>query len=155
MIKSMPARQRGFTLTEVVIVLLLAGILSAFAATRLIDTREVQARGFADQVAATLRFAQKAAIAQRRTIHVDANTTLARVRACLDAGCSTLLAAPAGGSLAITAASGVSLAAATTAFSFDALGRPSVNGLTLTATGNGASFAVTVEAQTGYVRAVY
>jgi MSHA pilin protein MshC len=147
--------QRGFTVVELVAVMTLAGILSAFAAVRLLDRSLADARGFADQLAAIVQFAQKAAVAQRRRIYVNVDTSARRVRACLDAAaaCAQPLAAPAGGALDSTAATGVVLASGAAQFSFDGLGRPSIAAaLTLTATGGGSSFNVTVEADTGYVR---
>jgi MSHA pilin protein MshC len=147
--------QRGFTLVELVAVMTLAGILSALAAVKMLDRAAIDARGFADQLASTLQFAQKAAVAQRRLVYVNIDTGPRRVRACLDAApsCAQPLAAPAGGALDVTAASGVTLASAVAQFSFDGLGRPSfAAGLTLTASGGGDAFNVTIEPDTGYVR---
>jgi MSHA pilin protein MshC len=145
----------GFTLTELVIVMLIGSILTAFAAVRLLDTREVAARGFADELATTLRFAHKAAVAQRRPVIVLVDTTAGRTRACLDAPCSQPLAAPAGGALDISAPDGVTLAGSHASLSFDALGRPSVAGASFTVSGNGSSYALSVEAETGLVRESY
>jgi hypothetical protein len=77
------------------------------------------------------------------------------VRICLDAApaCVQPLAAPVGGTLDVTGASGITLASEAAQFSFNGLGRPSLAAaLTLTARGGGASFTVTVEPDTGYVR---
>jgi MSHA pilin protein MshC len=148
-------RARGFTLVELILVVVLLGILSFFAGARLSDRNQANARGFADQVASTLRFAQKAAIAQRRNVYVNIDTSARRVRACLDAAttCATPLSSPAGGSLDITGASGVTLASGSTQFSFDALGRPSfASNVTLTTSANGLTFNVIVETESGYVR---
>lgn len=146
---------RGFTLVELILVIVLLGILSFFAGARLSDRDQANARGFADQVAATLRFAQKAAIAQRRNVYVNIDTGTRRVRACLDAAvaCATPLQSPAGGALDITGATAVTLTSGTTQFSFDALGRPSfASNVTLTTSANGLTFGVVVETESGYVR---
>jgi MSHA pilin protein MshC len=146
---------RGFTLVELIMVVLLLGILSFFAGGRLSDRNQANARGFAEQVASTLRFAQKAAIAQRRNVYVNIDTTARRVRACLDAStaCASALAGPAGGSLDISGATGVTLTSGATQFSFDALGRPSfTSNLTLTTSANGATFTITVQPESGYVQ---
>jgi MSHA pilin protein MshC len=151
----LPRRATGFTLVELVLVIVLAGILSFFAGARLSDSNQANARGFADQVASTLRFAQKAAIAQRRNVYVNIDTANRRVRACLDAatGCVSPLSSPAGGSLDVTGATGVALTSGSTQFFFDALGRPSfASNLTLTTSANGLTFSVIVETESGYVR---
>jgi MSHA pilin protein MshC len=147
--------QRGFTLVELILVVLLLGILSFAAGARLSDRDQANARGFADQVASTLRFAQKAAIAQRRNVYVNIDTSTRRVRACLDAAatCASPLASPAGGSLDVSGATSVTLTSGATQFSFDALGRPSFSSnLTVTTSANGLTFSVIVETESGYVR---
>lgn len=148
-------RARGFTLVELILVVLLLGIMSFFAGARLSDRNSANARGFADQVASTLRFAQKAAIAQRRNVYVNIDTGTRRVRACLDAAaaCATPVSSPAGCALDISGASGVTLTSGSSQFSFDALGRPSfTTNLTLTTSANGLAFSVIVETESGYVR---
>jgi len=145
----------GFTLVELILIVVLLGILSFFAGARMSDRNSANARGFADQVASTLRFAQKAAIAQRRNVYVNIDIGTRRVRACLDAAtaCATPLASPAGGALDVTGASEVTLTSSSSQFSFDALGRPSfASNLTLTTSASGLTFSVIVETESGYVR---
>ncbi|MCX8003692.1 MAG: GspH/FimT family pseudopilin [Burkholderiaceae bacterium] len=147
----MRRQAHGFTLLELLLVILLAGILSFYAGGRLSERGPVNARGFADQVAATLRLAQKMAVAQRRTIYVSIEPGARRVRACLDAACSAPVSGPAGGALETSGPAGLTLASSAAAFAFDALGRPSA-AATLTVSAGAASFGIVVEADSGYVR---
>lgn len=77
---------RGFTLIELVAVLVLAGLLATFAVNRFFQRDTFDARSFADQVTNIVRYGQKLAVAQNRAVFVriDAN----RVALCFDAGCS-------------------------------------------------------------------
>ena len=54
--------QHGFTLIELIMVMVIVGILAVFVVPRFFDANVFQSRGFADQVQATLRYAQKEAI---------------------------------------------------------------------------------------------
>ena len=64
-LKSISAKQRGFTMVELITVMIIVGIMAAVAAPKFFDNTAYQNRGAADQVKAALRFAQKAAIAER------------------------------------------------------------------------------------------
>lgn len=63
-------RSRGFTLVELIMVLVLLGILAVFIAPKFSDPSTFTARGFHDETIAILRYAQKTAIAERRTVCV-------------------------------------------------------------------------------------
>jgi MSHA pilin protein MshC len=141
---------------ELVIVIVIAGILSFMAVGRLNDTGEVNAHGFAEQIAGSLRFAQEAAVAQRRLLYVNVNAASGQLSACLDSSstCAQPLAAPGGGNLAVQAPTGVVLSTNTAQFSFDGLGRPSTGSqiqIQVSAS-DGQQFTVTVEPDSGYVR---
>lgn len=63
-------KRSGFTLAELLIVLVIVGVLAVVALPRLADRGGLDARGAEDGALAALRFAQKAAIAQRRRVEV-------------------------------------------------------------------------------------
>lgn len=145
----MTVRRRGdsgFTLTELVMVMVIASILAAVAASK-INTQSFQTEGFANRAAAMVRYAQKVAISQRRTVFVViSGNTLSLCYT--DSGCGTPVREPPGtGAFSYGAPSGVTLSGAT--FSYNALGKPSAGG-TITVTGDVAR-TLTVEAETGYV----
>lgn len=140
--------QRGFTLVELVMVMIIIGILAAVVAPRFFDIGIFQSRGFTDQVQASLRFAQKIAIAQRRfTCVTIAGNSLSLATGAV-ATCGTPLASPSGGgNYVIDAPAGVTIADAS--FYFTALGSPSA-GVTVGVTGD-MTRNIIVEAETGYV----
>jgi MSHA pilin protein MshC len=146
---------RGFTLIELIMVITVLGILSFVAAARMVDRADIDAHGYTEQLASTLRFAHKAAVAQRRYVYVNIDTAARRIRVCLDAtiACNQPLAAPAGGVLDLTAPAGIALTSGASQFSFDGLGRPSLAAnLELQASVGGQTYTVVVERESGYVR---
>lgn len=146
---------RGFTLIELVLVIVVLGIVSFVAAARMTNRADSDAHGFSQQVHSTLRQAHKTAIAQRRLVYVNIDTAARRVRVCLDAAsaCTQPMPAPGGGNLDVAGASTVALSSGTTQFSFDGLGRPSIaSDLTVTVSGGGVSQSIVVERESGYVR---
>lgn len=149
-------RQLGFTLVELVMVIVLLGTLSFYAVVRMSNRSDTDAHGFAEEVSATLRYAQKAAVAQRRLVYVNVDAGTNRLWVCLDTAlaCAMPLTAPAGGALDHTAPSGVNLATNGAAqISFDALGRPSfASALELQISASSANYTVRVEPESGYVR---
>ncbi len=142
-------RQSGFTLVELIMTMVIVGILAAVAAPRFFETSVFQSRGFADQVQATLRYAQKVAIAQRRFVCAAFTGNRITLTTGATAACGTPLVSPTGdASYVINASAGATFTAVPANFSFDALGRPS---LAQTINITGATNAIVVEAETGYV----
>jgi MSHA pilin protein MshC len=150
--------QGGFTLIELIMVLVIVGILAIAVIPRLFNNSDFQSRGFADQVQASLRYAQKEAIAQHRNVCVTftlpaPSTIMLRIANFSGAAsaCDTNLISPSTGlAYVITAPAGIAFAALPTAFSFDALGRPNPGAL-LPISIPGATNSITIEAETGYV----
>lgn len=150
-------RQSGFTLVELVMTMVIVGILAAVAMPRFFEVNVFQSRGFADQVQATLRYAQKVAIAQHRfvcvafaansvTLTIDSDTP--PDDACNPAPAGNLQSPTGEASYVINAPAGIAFTAVPADFSFDALGSPSLAQAINIA---GATNPIIVEAETGYV----
>lgn len=60
------AQARGYTLVELIVVMVLMGVLASVALPRLTDRRALQERGFLDQVRTLLQHSHKIATAQHR-----------------------------------------------------------------------------------------
>jgi MSHA pilin protein MshC len=155
------AFQAGFTLIELIMVVVLLGVLAVFAAPRILNTGDFYARGFHDETQAYLRYAQKTAIAQRRTVCVtfaSTSVSLAIASAPATSSCAAAgtLKGPKGESPATaTARSGVAFTSTPTSFNFDGLGQPITSAGNAQATQviqvSGVSKSITVETETGYV----
>lgn len=140
----------GFTLIELITVMVIVGILAVFVAPRMFDANAFKSRGFSDQVQATLRYAQKVAIAQRRKVCVaidaaSVTLTIANVSGTA-AVCVSNLPLPSGGN-SITAPTNIALTSLPVSFNFDALGRTTAQTIKV----YGATNDIVVEAETGYV----
>lgn len=159
------AAHRGFTLVELVMVLVLLGVLAVFAAPRIFSQSDFEARGFHDETLALLRYAQKNAVAQRRGVCVSftANTvSLGLLPAPERTDCDNAgpLRGPGGldsgaTTARVSARSSVVFNPTPPNFQFDGLGRPldwaGQPLATLTVQVAGAQPTITVEATTGYV----
>lgn len=157
--------QRGFTLVELVMTLVIIAILAVFAVSRLDFKSGFDQRSYHDKLKAALQFARKVAVARRRyvCVSVAANAVSFTLDPNVPESTATrfggtcpftqALALPApdsscGGAVnKICAPSGVTLAATAASFQFDALGGASA-GVTFTSTGEPD---IKVEAETGYV----
>ena len=143
--------QHGFTLAELVAVMLIAAILAVFG-TSMFDRRSFDATGFADEVRAQLAYGQKIAVAARRTVTATIAGNTVSLTMCADFACTgnVAVASPQGeSSFTRIAPSNVTISPDTT-FVFNAQGAPSTGGA-LTVSGGGTNRVITVEAGTGYV----
>ena len=66
-------RSGGFTLVELVAVLVIMGVVAAYAAPRLVDNTAFSERGYADEIAASLRYARRIAIASDCNVRFTVN----------------------------------------------------------------------------------
>lgn len=145
-------RQSGFTLVELVMVISILAIVAAVAVPRLFDKSDFEARGFYDQTMAVLRYAQKSAVAQRRTVCVDFSASGVSLTMASAAGatqCNSNLTGPTGDSPFAVAAQGAAAYDGTPSnFYFTSLGQASAS-QTIRVTGVAAN--IVVEGETGYV----
>lgn len=169
-------RQFGFTLVELVTVIVVMGVLAAMVAPRFMERIGFDAVSLTHQTAAMIRYGQKVAIAQNRTVFVRLNGN--SIALCYTADCGTIVAPASGensgssvtlsrcGNSKVWACEGVptglTMSSASTFF-FDATGKPFAgtdNPLGLTSTfqtlsiaisGDGLPHSVVVVAETGYV----
>ncbi|MFA6312357.1 MAG: prepilin-type N-terminal cleavage/methylation domain-containing protein [Sterolibacterium sp.] len=159
--------QRGFTLIELVTVMIVIGVLAVVALPNFSLLGGYDEVGYRDQVKATLEFARKAAVAQRRyscvsrsgnTLAVTIDISSPEGRGVATCPREQNLMLPGGSGNTISPRGNVSLlGTSTAAVVFDAQGRPwTAASATLSTAAQftvhgGSDTVVTVEAETGYV----
>lgn len=146
--------QGGFTLIELVTVIILVGILAAVAIPRFSGRGGFDSRAFSDEVKATLRLAQKLAIAQHRNVCVIVTTAAPanvaiKVSSTSAGTCDTPLPSLSGsGNYQINAPGAATLTSSASSITFDALGSPGASNITLRVD---TEPVITVANETGYV----
>jgi MSHA pilin protein MshC len=150
---------RGFSLLELVGVLLIAAILAAVVVPKFWGSRFDDA-AFADETRSALRFAQRSAVTMRRSVCVTFTSTTAvftydptavtTTCSSFSPTCSSALPPPEGGSSSytVTARGSASYSSVPTNFNFNCAGAPSTAQTINFPSGQ----QIVVEALTGYVR---
>lgn len=147
-------KNSGFTMIELIVVMLLIGILAVAAIPRIFDTADFDNRRYSDEVMSALQYGRKAAIASRRNVCAafTANSVTMTIAGTpgVAQSCNLNLAGPNGTTPFIVTAPGTTTFAAVPAnFFFNALGSPSVGTQTIQVAGT--PVAITVEQESGYV----
>lgn len=143
--------QNGFTVVELILVLVIVGVLAAVVGPRFFDRRVFDDRLFFDQSRSAVRYGQKLALASGCLTQVSLDAGGYRLRQA--AGCTTGafsadVMGPDGQSPFVgTAPAGVSVSATNFPVVFDSLGRPSS-----AASASIGGFTFSVTAETGLVQ---
>jgi len=148
--------QQGFTVVELITVIVIVGILASVSAPKFVGNDAFAARGAYSTLLSGLRLAQKTAMAQRTTVYVNLNTTTRTLCLGYNSDCSTPLLDPANNqAYSKTLPDSVNLATTLTPIVFTSSGKENANNVvTLSVQNNVVSSparTITIEADTGYV----
>lgn len=143
---------RGFTLIELVVTMVLIGIMAAVALPRFFDATAFHSRGFYDEVIQAARYGQKFAVASGCDVELSISggsfALHQRADSCTSGAFTRAVPHPAGSdAFAGSAPSGVTLTATKSSIVFDSLGRATPSGATVSV--DARSF--TIVGESGYV----
>lgn len=137
--------------------MMIIGIMAVVIIPKWSGSSGFDERAFRDRVVAGLRYAQKSAIASRRTVcatfsaaPVQVSFLRSTVNGAADCAGGPALIGPDGTPLVVSATGKATFAALPADVVFDAGGRPTV-GASINISGLDVSQVITVEAETGYV----
>lgn len=146
---------RGFTIVELVVVIVILGIISAVMAPKFFDLQFYQNRAFKDELVAALQYAQKRAVAAQCDVRVE--ITAAGFVLYRHANVSSCGAVPATSTVVTSSTGGdvrnddppMPLSAAT--IIFDPLGRSRNSSYTVSDFANVAGLGISIAGETGCV----
>lgn len=147
---------KGFTLVELVVVIAVLMIMAAVSAPRFTGTETFDTRGTLGQILTTLRYAQKTAIAQHRSVYVQLDAVNKTLKLCYSNTCNSLLRDPVtNGNFSLALNSRVLVTPSVITLGFAVDGTPIPNATATYTVKNSKNLAQTstivVEANTGYV----
>ena len=152
-----PARVDGFTMVELVVVMILVGVLAALGIPRLLGDKNMEAAVFGDQVVSGLRRAQAIATGHRRVVCVSiaARGVTMRLNGCGNAGLALTGLADDEYATTDSALAAVPVAPLGAVLFFQPDGRITAGSAGTTAVGNGSiAITATVNGQANTVRTI-
>ena len=151
------ARASGFTMVELVVVMIVIGVLAAIGIPRLMGDKNMEAAVFGDQVVSGLRRAQKIAAGHRRVVcaSVGAKAVTLRLNACGNAGLALTGLADDEYATTDSALAAVPVAPVGAMLFFQPDGRVTTDSAGTTPVGNGSiAITATVDGQANTVRTI-
>lgn len=155
-----PVAARGFTMLELITVIIIMGVLAVVALPKLQGALSFQDDAWHDSLSAALRYAQKTAVARRRLVCVDVAATSVTLRSASAYGassCDSAIGSPSGGATFASSndsGSATSVTPAGTLY-FQPSGRVTSDGAGLSASTRSISMAgaasITIDGETGHV----
>ncbi|NNG25707.1 prepilin-type N-terminal cleavage/methylation domain-containing protein [Telluria aromaticivorans] len=148
---------RGFTMVELVLVVLLIGVIAAIGVPKLMGNNTMAASAFGDEVVSALRTAQKSAVARRRLVCANVGATSVTLTQAVAAG-ATNCTTPVNGEIYATTTQGVTAVGQALFFqpngliTSDAAGATVARGTVTIELDGTARRAIVFEGSTGYVQ---
>ncbi len=147
------SRHAGFTLVELVVIMLVLGILSAYVAPKFFNLDDYRSRAAYDEMAGALRYAQKLAVGTGCEVQVTVagNSYALQQHStdCTTGGFTTISNHP----VTSNSLEGVTLSATTANFIFDALGSCSASPMIEVKVAGITTHTINVVQETGFVDA--